>query len=108
MATYLLFESGDPFLSTEVSRHCELAAGLAAEGNQVTLFLVQNGVFGARPSARAEAFTRLAKGGVRVLADDFSLRERGIDASRLTPGVSAAPLDAALDELAGGSKALWL
>lgn len=108
MASYLLFESADPFESAEVPRHCDLAAGLSAEGNQVTLFLVQNGVFGARPSARAEPFTRLAGAGVRVLADDFSLRERGIDASHLAQGVAPAPLEVALDELAGGCKALWL
>jgi predicted peroxiredoxin len=108
MASYLLFESADPFQSAEVPRHCDLAAGLSAEGNEVTLFLVQNAVFGARRGARAEPFSRLAGAGVRVLADEFALRERGIDGARLAPGVTAAPLELAVDELAGGCKALWL
>ena len=108
MASYLLFESQEPFESAEVPHHYGLAAGLRAQGNEVTLFLVQNGVLAARRSARSEALSRLAQSGVEVLADDFSLRERGLTASRLAAGVKVAALDAALDQLAGGRKALWL
>jgi len=42
-----------------------------------------------------------------VLADEFSLRERGIAANRLAGGVSASPLDVVVDQLAEGRKALW-
>jgi hypothetical protein len=42
-----------------------------------------------------------------VLADSFSLQERGISANRLLPGVKAAPLETVVDRLAGGCKALW-
>ena len=45
--------------------------------------------------------------GVRVLADSFSLKERGIDENRLAPGVAAAPLDVVLDALAEGAKVIW-
>jgi hypothetical protein len=44
---------------------------------------------------------------VEVLADEFSLRERGIPESRLTPGVRPAPLDVVIDRLADDWKALW-
>jgi len=44
---------------------------------------------------------------VQVLADEFSLRERGITAGRLVEGVKAAPLDVVIDQLAEGRKALW-
>jgi hypothetical protein len=43
MNRYLLIESHDPFESNEVSYFYNLAAGLAKGGNEVTLFLVQNG-----------------------------------------------------------------
>ena len=43
---------------------------------------------------------------VTVLADEFSLRERGI-AGGLTEGVASAPLDTVVDQLADGAKALW-
>ena len=106
MAKYLLIESRDPF-ETQVSTYLELAANLKKEGNDVTLFLVQNGVLPARKSSRSEALTKLAQAGVEVLADDFSLRERGIPEARLAPGVKAAPIDTVVDQLAEGEKALW-
>jgi predicted peroxiredoxin len=107
MAKYLLIESRDPFESTEVAHQLDLAASLAREGNEVTLFLVQNGVLPARRGARSDALARLADGGVEVLADEFSLRERGIAADRLAPGVKAAPLDVLIDQLEAGRKAVW-
>ena len=108
MPSYLLFESRDPFESAEVPLHCELAGRLAREGNDVTLFLVQNGVLAARQSMGSRAFAGLAAAGVRVLADAFSMRERGIPVSRMAPGIAVAELDVAIDELVTGCKALWL
>ena len=108
MSGYLLIESRDPFEASDVSHHFyDLATGLARQGTPVTLFLVQNGVFPARPSAHTPLLETVARAGVEVLADEFSLRERGIDASRLAVGVSAAPLDVVIDRLAEGRKALW-
>jgi sulfur relay (sulfurtransferase) complex TusBCD TusD component (DsrE family) len=108
MAKYLLIESRDPFESNEVQRQYELATSLKKEGNEVTFFLVQNGVLPARRSTRSDALSQLAQAGVEVLADSFSLRERGIAASRLAPGVKAAELDVVIDQLADGRKAVWL
>ncbi len=42
-----------------------------------------------------------------MLADDFSLRERGIDAGSLKKGVGSGAIDEVVDLLAGGAKALW-
>lgn len=107
MASYLIFESQEPFDSAEVPRHYELTAGLKAQGNQVTLFLVQNGVFAARRRVRSDGIARLIEAGVDVLADDFSMKERGLAPSRLAAGVKVASLDAALDQFAEGRKTLW-
>jgi predicted peroxiredoxin len=107
MAKYLLIESRDPFESNDVPHWTELAKGLAKRGNEVTLFLLQNGVLGARRCARSAALEEAASSGVQVLADDFSLRERGIPADRLTRGVKPAPLDVVIEQLSAGCKALW-
>jgi hypothetical protein len=107
MRDYLLFESRDPFESADVPRHFELAASLAREGNRVALYLVQNGVLAARRSVRSQTFATLAEVGVEVLADDFSLRERGIAPSQLPADVKPVTIDAALERLAEGRKALW-
>ena len=68
---------------------------------------MQNGVLPVRPGARSSDLTNLAGAGVKVLADSFSLKERGIDEKRLASGVAAAPLDVVLDALAEGAKVIW-
>ena len=107
MAKYLFIESRDPFESNAVARQYALAADLVKEGNEVTLFLVQNGVLPARPGSLSNLLGKAAHAGVQVLADDFSLRERGIAAGKLTEGVKAAPLSVVIDQLADGRKAIW-
>jgi len=107
MGQYLLIESRDPFDSGDVQNFYDLASDLARDGHSVTVFLVQNGVLPARPSGKSPALTALAEAGVEVLADDFSLQERGIAADRLASGVTAAPLDVVVDQLAAGRKAMW-
>lgn len=108
MNRYLLIESLDPFESNDVARYWELAASLAREGNQVTLFLVQNGVLAARAGARSGTLQTLAEAGVQVLADDFSLRERGIREAECGAGVAESNIAALVDLLvAGNTKAVW-
>lgn len=107
MSDYILIGSRDPFESNDVTQFHALAESLVDNGNEVTLFLVQNGVLSARKSARSAALTAVAGKGVEVLADEFSLRERGISPHDLVPGVSAAPLDVVVHQLADGRKAIW-
>jgi len=107
MAKYLLIESRDPYDSQDVDFCYDLARDLAKAGNEVTLFLIQNGVFPARPSKRSAAIAGVASAGVTVLADDFSLRERGIAESSLVDAVEAAPIETLVDQLAEGRKAIW-
>lgn len=105
MKNYLLIESRDPFESNDVLYYYELSKGLVEAGNEVTLFLVQNGVLAARPSVHSASLTALCQSGVKVLADDFSLQERGI--SKLADGVLASPIDVVVDHLEAGHKTLW-
>src|SRR5512145_3115836 len=106
-ARHLLIVSRDPFSSRDVGAAYALAEGLRRAGSEVTLFLVQNGVVPARAGAEAPALGHLARLGVRVLAEDFSLRERGIAAERLADGVTAAPLAVVLDALEAGARVTW-
>ena len=107
MAKYLMIESRDPFESNDVGYYYDLASGLAQDGHDVTLFLVQNAVLPARKSAKSDMLSKAAAAGVEVLADEFSLRERGIGSDRLAEGVTPAPLETVVDQLAEGRKALW-
>ena len=108
MSKYLLIQSRDPFETRKVSRDYELATTLAKEGNEVTLFLVQNAVLAARDGAQRNGLSEVAASGVEILTDEFSLRERGIRKEALAEGIKSTSLETVVDHLAEGRKAIWL
>jgi len=85
----------------------DLALKLKKAGNDVTLFLLENGVLAARAGAEVDGLSAAVSAGVHVKADDFALRERGITAERLMSGVETAPLDVVVDHMAAGHKVIW-
>lgn len=107
MAKYLVIESRDPFDSSDSNYFAELVQGIAARGNETTLFLVQNGVLPARQGAKHnDIIAKLVLNKVKVLADGFSLRERAI--GKLAAGVAVADIDRLVDLLMEpGTKAIW-
>ncbi|HTM20647.1 MAG TPA: hypothetical protein VL172_09075 [Kofleriaceae bacterium] len=107
MSRYVLIQSKSPWESGDVGQFYQLAGELAQAGGEVTFYLVQNGVMAARSGAVDADFDRLLRGKVRVVADDFSLRERAIEAGALKSGVTAGSIDAVVDLLASGAKAMW-
>ena len=110
MSQYVLIESRDPFEYGDTLYMYDLAGDLAAKGNDVTLFLVQNGVLCARPGVKSNpvAGLRQKAPSVDVQADDFSLRERGISGNRLADGVSVSNVDNLVDLLVkDGAKIVW-
>jgi hypothetical protein len=106
MSRYILIQSKSPWESGDVGHFYALARELGERG-EVTFFLVQNGVMAARIGASDAGLDGILGGKVRVLADDFSLRERGIAAADLRPPVRPAAIDAVADLLADGVRAIW-
>lgn len=108
MTNYVFIESRDPFESRDTQFVEETATALKGRGHLVTLFLVQNGVLASRRKARGSCLARLAKAGVTLLADEFSLSERGIQSGELLEGVRPVAIDALVDALvAEKTKAIW-
>lgn len=106
MRSYVFIESRDPFESRDTQFIEDTAVAVKERGHDVTVFLVQNGVFAVRNSLRL--LGRLAEAGVTLLADDFSLRERGIKSDELAPGVRESGIDALVDTLVQkNTKAIW-
>jgi predicted peroxiredoxin len=99
MVNYLFIECRDPFESRDVQFVAETALALKQRDNEVTLFLVQNGVLAARRNARGSHLPGLTNAGIRLLADDFSLRERGIQADEVLAGIQQSNIDALVDIL---------
>ena len=106
MTRYVFIESRDPFESRDTQFLEDTAIAVKERGHDVTVFLVQNGVFAARESARR--LRRLAEAGVTLLADDLSLRERGIKGDELAPSVRESGIDSLVEALAQeNTKAIW-
>lgn len=105
MTRYTFISSRDP-VSGDRSVH-EVAGDLARAGNDVTLFLVENGTFLARKSACADLRSQLAQAGVKLLADEFALAERGILDGALADEVTSSSLETVVDHLAEGRKVTW-
>jgi predicted peroxiredoxin len=106
MTQYVLIESRDPFESRDTDFVEQTAITIKERGHRVTVFLLQNGVFAARKStARLQ---RLTDTGIVLLADDFSLRERGIKAAELAQGVQESGINTLVDTITQpDTKAIW-
>ena len=110
MTQYVLIESRDPFEYADTNYMYTTANDLAARGNDVTLYLIQNGVFCTRRGIANNPLATLRTNApsVRVEADDFSLRERGISTNGLVEGVNVSSVDNLVDLLVQeGNKIVW-
>ena len=108
MTSYVFIESRDPFESLDVRFVEVTASALKQRGHEVTVFLVQNGVLAARRNARDSYLARLARAGITLLADDFSLRERGIQPAEMRDGVRPSSIETLVDALVQeNTKAIW-
>ena len=108
MSRYLFIESRDPFESRDVQFVVETATALKRQGEEVIVFLVQNGVLAARKNASSSHLPRLAEEGIALLADDFSLRERGIRTTDMNSEVKESGIGLLVDMLAQEeTKAIW-
>jgi predicted peroxiredoxin len=106
MTEYVLIESRDPFDSRDTEFVEQTAITIKERGHRVTVFLLQNGVFAARRTAAR--LQRLIDAGVILQADDFSLRERGIEAAELAQGVQQSGVNSLVDKITQpNTKAIW-
>ena len=108
MAQYLLVESKNPL---DGGAHSfELAKQLRELQHNVTIYLIQDGVFTARKRFEAgEKLVAEAKAkNLTLLADEISLRQRGITKERLSETVRVSTMDELVDLLMEKSdKAIW-
>jgi len=107
MQGYLLIASEDAYERRDLERVRDIALQLRRLDHPVTVFLAQNAVLAARASARAGRLADLLNASVEVLADDFSLRERGIGSTALLAGVRSAAIGVVVERLAAGWKTIW-
>ncbi len=108
MAKYLLIETKGPL---EGGAHAfDLGGQLRGLKHDVTVYLLQDAVFSARRGFKDGE--RLVAGarthGLTLLADEISLRQRGIVRDRLSDQVKVSNMDELVDLLMEKSdKAIW-
>jgi sulfur relay (sulfurtransferase) complex TusBCD TusD component (DsrE family) len=108
LSNYVFIESRDPFESPETNVVTETAVALKKKGHTVTVFLVKNGVLGARRQAAKSQLPAVVESGVTVLADDFSMQERGMSMEECAPGLQAGTMDRLIDLIVqDNTKAVW-
>lgn len=106
MAKYMIVQSRSPFESADAQYVYTLVRELLDCGNEVTLYLVQNGVLSARRGAKDLGLGAVAHA-ITVLADDFSLAERSITWEQLLPAVKVGTAEVVVKALANGDKVVW-
>jgi predicted peroxiredoxin len=111
MTRYVFIEARDPFESHDTQFIWETATALQQRGHPVTVFLIQNATLAARRNVRRSSLpslATLAAAGIQLLADEFSLRERGIATAELSEGIQEASIETLVDLLAQDTtKAVW-
>jgi hypothetical protein len=108
VSNYVFIESKNPFDSPDADFVTEKAVALKKKGHTVTVFLVKNGVLGARKLAARSQMPAIVESGVTVLADDFSLQELGISMDECAPGLQEGTMDRLIDLLVQeNTKAVW-
>lgn len=107
MARYLIVDSRDLQEYTSGRYIQSLAGKLKDKGNDVTLFLIENGVLAARKGNEfGKNLSDLSKRGAKVMAEDVSLKARGI--SEIGDGITQANVDQLADLIIEGSdKVIW-
>jgi len=108
MARYLLIESKDPLDGGQYS--FDLGRQLREIKHDVTVYLVQDAVFAARKgfAAGEGLLAEARKNGLTLLADEISLRQRGVVKDRLSAEVKVSNMGELVDLLMERSdKAIW-
>ena len=107
MSDYVFLQSQDPFTETQTLAQYQLIHNLATKDNRVTLYLIQNGVMPARRGALCKPFDLLCNQNINVVADRFSLEQRGIELDQLKSGVNAEEIGVVIDAMLRGDKVIW-
>jgi predicted peroxiredoxin len=61
----------------------------------------------ARAGARGEYLSKAARAGVKIWADEFSMKERALAPAQLMRGVETASIGVVIDKMADGWSVIW-
>jgi sulfur relay protein TusB/DsrH len=108
MGKYLLIETKGPFEGGAYA--FDLGGQLRGLNHDVTVYLLQDAVFAARKGFKdgEQLVANARKQGLTLLADEISLRQRGVVMGRMSDQVKVSNMDELVDLLMEKSdKAIW-
>lgn len=108
MAKYLLIETKGPLEGGGYA--FDLGGQLRGLKHDVTLYLLQDAVFTARKGFKdgEQLVANATRQGLTLLADEISLRQRGVVKERMSDQVNVSNMDELVDLLMERSeKAIW-
>ena len=79
MTNLLLVLSKDPYTTEIPNLVLDIGLNARAKGNNVSLYLVEDGVTAARKSEFGNKLQDAKKKGITILADDKAVQSRGLD-----------------------------
>lgn len=108
MPKFLFIESQDPLEDRGAEEYLGYALELTRQKQEVTVFLVENAASAARKGSQVPVRDALREAGAALRVDELALKERGIGAERLAPGVQEGSVEQIVELLADpDTKAIW-
>ena len=98
MTNLLLVLSKDPYTTEIPNLVLDIGLNAKAKGNNVSLYLVEDGVTAARKSEFGNKLQDATKKGITILADDKAVQSGGLD-SNLVDRVQVKEIGTLLDHI---------
>ncbi len=106
MSSLLLVLSKDPYTTEIPELVLEIGSRAREKGNDVSLYLVEDGVTAARESEFGGKLKEALGKGISVFADDKAVLSRGLD-GKLIDGVEIKDISILLDFIMESDRVAW-
>lgn len=106
MTSLLLVLSKDPYTTETPDLVLDIGLNAREKGNDVTLYLVEDGITAARKSEFGNKLTDAQEKGIKIYADDKAMLSRSL-VNKLISGVEIKEIGTLLDFIMDSDKVAW-
>ncbi|MCX9012479.1 MAG: DsrE family protein [Candidatus Methanoperedens sp.] len=106
MSSLLLVLSKDPYTTETPDLVLDIGLNAKGKGNDVALYLVEDGVTAARKSEFGNKLAAAQKKGIKIYADDKAVLSRSLT-NKLINGVEVKEIGALLDSIMDHDRVAW-
>lgn len=106
MSSLLMVLSKDPYTTETPDLVLDIGLNAKEKGNDVTLYLIEDGVTAARKSEFGDKLQAANKKGLRIYADDKAVLSRSLT-DKLIANVEIKEISALLDYIMNYDRVVW-